>query len=102
MNQFPRVAAARHLVPWCGVAKGDEMPVYSFEGKTPELPGADRFWIAPTASVIGQVRLAEDVCLWFGVVIRGDNDLISIGAGTNVQEGTMLHTDPGIQLVVGA
>lgn len=57
-------------------------------------------WIAPTAVVIGRVRLEEDSSVWFGAVIRGDNEQISIGSGTNVQDGAILHTDPGFPLTL--
>ena len=70
--------------------------------RAPTLPDPGRFWIAPGAHVIGNVRLAADVGIWFGAVLRGDNELLDIGEGTNVQEGAMLHTDPGYPLVVGA
>jgi carbonic anhydrase/acetyltransferase-like protein (isoleucine patch superfamily) len=77
------------------------MPIYSLDGNVPELPEADRVWVAPDAHVIGKVRLGEDVGIWFGAVLRGDNELIDIGARSNVQEGAMLHTDIGFPLSVG-
>lgn len=77
------------------------MPVYALDEFSPELPGAGRYWIAPDAHVIGRVRLAEDVSVWFGAVLRGDNEPIEIGAGTNIQEGSMLHVDPGYPMVIG-
>lgn len=58
-------------------------------------------WIAPTAAVIGKVQLAEHSSVWFGAVIRGDNELISIGPGSNIQDGAVLHTDPGFPLTLG-
>jgi carbonic anhydrase/acetyltransferase-like protein (isoleucine patch superfamily) len=58
-------------------------------------------WIAPTAVVIGRVRLEEGSSVWFGAVIRGDNEQISIGSGTNVQDGAVLHSDPGFPLTLG-
>lgn len=58
-------------------------------------------WVAPTASVIGKVHLAQESSVWFGAVIRGDNELISIGPGSNVQDGAVLHTDPGFPMTVG-
>lgn len=58
-------------------------------------------WIAPTASVIGHVRLQADASVWFGAVLRGDNELIDIGEGSNVQDGSVLHTDPGSPLTLG-
>jgi carbonic anhydrase/acetyltransferase-like protein (isoleucine patch superfamily) len=78
------------------------MPVYAIGQRTPTLPGAGRFWIAPDAHVVGSVSLEEEVGIWFGAVLRGDNDQIAIGRGSNIQEGAMLHTDPGLRLVVGA
>jgi carbonic anhydrase/acetyltransferase-like protein (isoleucine patch superfamily) len=78
------------------------MPVFAFERFIPVLPPEGRFWIAPDANVIGQVELGEDVGIWFGAVLRGDNEPIVIGPRTNIQEGAMLHTDPGLTLSVGA
>jgi carbonic anhydrase/acetyltransferase-like protein (isoleucine patch superfamily) len=77
------------------------MPIYSLDGETPDLPGEGRYWIAPDAHVIGRVRLGEDVGVWFGCVLRGDNEWITIGARTNVQEGTVMHTDMGSPLDIG-
>lgn len=65
---------------------------------TPE-PG--RFWVAPTAVVIGQVTLEEDVSVWFGAVVRGDNEPIHIGARSNIQEQCVLHVDPGYPMTLG-
>lgn len=78
------------------------MPVFDLEGVTPELPANGRAWIAPTADVIGKVRLHEDASVWFGAVLRGDNELIEIGVRSNVQDGCVLHTDLGFPLVIGA
>ncbi|QFU16859.1 gamma carbonic anhydrase family protein [Microvirga thermotolerans] len=77
------------------------MPIYSLDDRMPDLPEPGRFWVAPDAHVIGSVRLGPDVGIWFGAVLRGDNELIDIGEGTNIQEGAMLHTDPGAPLSVG-
>lgn len=77
------------------------MPLYRLGDKAPVLPAADRFWLAPDAQVIGDVHLGEDVGIWFGAVLRGDNDPIVIGAGTNVQDGVMVHTDPGKGVTIG-
>ena len=77
------------------------MPIYALDHHIPDLPEPGQFWVAPDAHVIGMVRLARDVGIWFGAVIRGDNELIEIGEGTNIQEGCMLHTDPGFLLTVG-
>jgi carbonic anhydrase/acetyltransferase-like protein (isoleucine patch superfamily) len=78
------------------------MPLYALDDLVPELPPQGRFWIAPDAHVIGRVRLAEDVSVWFGSVLRGDNELIDLGARVNIQEGSMLHTDPGYPMTLGA
>lgn len=78
------------------------MPIYSLQHRRPILPPEGRYWIAPNASVIGDVQLEEDASVWFGAVLRGDNERIHIGARSNVQEGATLHTDPGFPLEVGA
>ena len=78
------------------------MPLYSLDDVSPMLPEDGRFWIAPDAHVIGRVRLGRDVGIWFGAVLRGDNELIDIGEASNIQEGAMLHTDMGAPLTVGA
>jgi carbonic anhydrase/acetyltransferase-like protein (isoleucine patch superfamily) len=78
------------------------MPLYSLDDVSPMLPEPGRFWIAPDAHVIGRVRLGHDVGIWFGAVLRGDNELIDVGDATNIQEGAMLHTDMGAPLTVGA
>lgn len=77
------------------------MPVYDLDGISPTLPDHDDFWIAPDADVIGHVQIGSAVGIWFGAVLRGDNDLISIGDGTNIQEHTMVHTDPGFPATIG-
>ena len=76
------------------------MPLYAFEGQQPAL--AEGAWIAPSAELIGDVRLAEQTSVWFGAVIRADNTTIAVGARSNVQEGAMLHSDPDAPLTVGA
>ncbi len=78
------------------------MPVYALHDLTPILPGAGRYWVAPDAHVIGNVRVGLDVGIWFGAVVRGDNELIDIGEATNIQEGALLHTDQGSPLTIGA
>jgi carbonic anhydrase/acetyltransferase-like protein (isoleucine patch superfamily) len=76
------------------------MPLYAFEDHRPTL--ADDVWIAPSAELIGDVRLGAQASVWFGAVIRADNTPIIIGARSHVQEGAMLHSDPGAPLTVGA
>ncbi|MCC6946431.1 MAG: gamma carbonic anhydrase family protein [Bradyrhizobiaceae bacterium] len=78
------------------------MPLYSLEGSSPELPAAGTFFVAEEAVVVGRVRLAEGVSIWFGAVVRGDNEFITVGARTNIQDGCVLHTDPGFPLDIGA
>ena len=78
------------------------MPIYALGDQEPTLPEVGRFWVAPDAHVIGRVVLAEDVGVWFGAVIRADNEPIEIGARTNIQDGAMLHSDPGSPLRIGA
>jgi carbonic anhydrase/acetyltransferase-like protein (isoleucine patch superfamily) len=78
------------------------MPIYALDDLVPVLPAADRYWVAPDAQVIGDVGLDEDVGIWFGAVLRGDNAPIRIGARSNIQEGAMVHTDPGIPVAIGA
>jgi carbonic anhydrase/acetyltransferase-like protein (isoleucine patch superfamily) len=78
------------------------MNIYDLGGKQPQLPKAGEYWIAPTAVVLGDVILKKNASVWFGAVVRGDNDPIEIGEGSNVQDGAVLHTDAGIPLVIGA
>jgi carbonic anhydrase/acetyltransferase-like protein (isoleucine patch superfamily) len=78
------------------------MPLYALDDWRPELPPEGQYWIAPNATLIGRVRLAKGASVWFGSVIRGDNDWIGIGENTNIQDLAVLHTDPGIPLSLGA
>ena len=77
------------------------MAIYSLDGIEPDRT-AGFSWIAPTASVIGKVKIGRDVGIWFGVTIRGDNELIIIGERSNIQENSVLHTDPGFPIIIGA
>lgn len=77
------------------------MAVYALDGIAPELPDDDDYWIADSAEVIGRVRIGKGASIWFGAVLRGDTELISIGPGSNVQDGAVLHTDPGFPLTLG-
>ena len=77
------------------------MTVYALDGVSPELPEEGACWIAPSAAVIGKVKLERFASVWFGAVIRGDNELIIIGENSNVQDGAVMHTDPGLPLTVG-
>lgn len=75
--------------------------LFEYENHTPVLPPAGQHFIAPDANVIGQVVLEPWVSVWFGAVLRGDNEPIHIGEGTNIQDLCVLHTDPGFPLRVG-
>ena len=77
------------------------MPLYSLDGVEVTTPGPGRYWVAPNASVVGRVHLGEDVSVWFNAVIRGDNEPIRIGDRSNIQEGAVLHVDPGFPLDIG-
>jgi carbonic anhydrase/acetyltransferase-like protein (isoleucine patch superfamily) len=77
------------------------MALYELDGTQVTVPANGRYWVAESASVIGQVTLEEDVSIWFGSVLRGDNEPITIGARSNIQDGVVLHTDPGFPCVVG-
>jgi carbonic anhydrase/acetyltransferase-like protein (isoleucine patch superfamily) len=77
------------------------MPLYALDGIEPELPKEGFYWIAPTATLIGKIIVEENVGIWFGAVLRGDNEPITIGKATNIQENCVLHTDMGYPLVVG-
>ena len=78
------------------------MTVYNLGAATPTLPPADEYWIAPNACVMGNVILKKNASIWFGCTLRGDNDPIVIGENSNVQDGSVLHTDMGSPLTIGA
>lgn len=77
------------------------MPIYSLDGVAPELPASGHYWIAPDAVVIGRVIIKEGASIWFGSVLRGDNEPIVVGEGSNIQENCVLHTDPGFPMTLG-
>ncbi len=76
------------------------MTVYSLAGVAPDI--ADTAWVAPDANVIGRVVMEDKTSIWFGCTIRGDNEEIRIGAGSNIQENVVCHTDLGFPLQIGA
>lgn len=78
------------------------MALYELGGVKPATPLGGRFWIAPNATVLGNVTLDDEASVWFGAVIRGDNEPIRIGERSNVQDGCVLHTDPGFPLTIEA
>ena len=75
------------------------MTLYQLDDKTPQV--ADSAWVADSAQVMGDVQLDENVSIWFNCTLRGDNDPITIGEGSNIQDGSVLHTDEGIPLTIG-
>ena len=77
------------------------MTCYALDGISPDLPEVGNYWIAPDAVLIGKVKLERNASVWFGAVLRGDNELILIGENSNVQDGCVMHTDPGAPLTVG-
>src|SRR5207253_7209447 len=81
--------------------KGARMAIYELDGQAPEFPADGRYWIADSASVIGRVRLKTDASVWFGSVLRGDNEWIELGERTQIQDNATLHTDPGFPIVIG-
>lgn len=77
------------------------MPLYTLDGIAPQFEDEDSAWIAPDASVIGDVFIGRNVGIWFGAALRGDTEAIRVGADTNVQEHTIMHTDAGFPLTIG-
>ena len=78
------------------------MGIYRLGDKQPQFPPQGDYWIAPNATVLGDVILLKDASVWFGVVVRGDNDPITIGERSNIQDNSVLHTDEGVPLTIGA
>lgn len=78
------------------------MTLYALGDDRPTLPDDGSAWIAPDANVIGKVVLGRDVSVWFGATLRGDNEPIVVGDGTNIQENCVMHTDMGFPLTIGA
>jgi carbonic anhydrase/acetyltransferase-like protein (isoleucine patch superfamily) len=77
------------------------MAIFELDGQAPELPPDGRCWIAESATVIGRVRLKSNSSVWFGAVLRGDNEWIELGERTQIQDNSTLHTDPGFPLTIG-
>jgi carbonic anhydrase/acetyltransferase-like protein (isoleucine patch superfamily) len=78
------------------------MPIYELNGARPEFPGEGEYWIAETATLIGRVRLKRETSVWFGAVLRGDNEWIELGERSQIQDNATLHTDPGFPMVIGS
>ena len=77
------------------------MAIYELNGQAPELPASGNYFIADTATIIGKVRLLEGASVWFGSVLRGDNEWIEVGENSNVQDNSTCHTDLGFPLTIG-
>ena len=77
------------------------MAIYELDGTAPEFPADGLYWVAETACLIGKVRLHTNVSIWYGSVLRGDNELIEINTRSQVQDNATLHTDPGFPLTIG-
>ena len=77
------------------------MPIYELDGRAPEFPGEGQYWVADSATLIGRVRLKQQASVWFGAVLRGDNEWIELGERSQVQDNATLHTDPGFPLTIG-
>ncbi len=75
--------------------------IFTLDGIAPEFPESGDFWVAPDANLIGKVVLEEAASVWFGSTLRGDNEEIRVGAGSNIQENCVLHTDMGYPLEIG-
>jgi carbonic anhydrase/acetyltransferase-like protein (isoleucine patch superfamily) len=75
--------------------------IYSLEGIAPEFPAGGDYWVAPSATLIGRVRLLRNASVWFGAVLRGDNDWIEVGENSNVQDNSVIHSDPGQPVIIG-
>ncbi|MFX0544495.1 gamma carbonic anhydrase family protein [Roseovarius sp. S1116L3] len=77
------------------------MTLYILDGHSPETPADNDYWVAPGAHVIGRVTLHPGSSIWFGATLRGDNEMITLGTGSNIQENCVLHTDMGYPLKIG-
>ena len=75
------------------------MALYRLDGLAPQV--AASAWVADSAQVMGRVELAEDASIWFGAILRGDTELLRIGRGSNVQDGSVVHSDHGFPVIVG-
>jgi carbonic anhydrase/acetyltransferase-like protein (isoleucine patch superfamily) len=99
---FTLVLKATSDVLWDEAIAGCPMTLYALQNWRPELPAAGEYWIAPNASLIGRVRLLKGASIWFGSVLRGDNDWITVGERCNVQDLCIVHADPGMPVVLGS
>ena len=77
------------------------MAIYELDGQAPEFPGEGQYYVADSAVLIGRVRLLAEASVWFGAVLRGDNEWIELGVRSQIQDNCTLHTDPGFPMVIG-
>ena len=77
------------------------MTIYALGERTPTFPESGNYWVAPDAQIMGAIILEENASVWFGAVLRGDNEPITIGVNSNVQDGSVMHTDIGFPLTLG-
>ena len=75
--------------------------IYELDGQRPQVPEEGRYWVAPSAAVIGKVRFKIDTSVWFGAVLRGDNEWIELGERSQIQDNPTLHNDPGFPITIG-
>ena len=78
------------------------MAIYQLDGQAPEFPPEGQYYIAESAAVIGRVRLKAEASVWFGAVLRGDNEWIEVGERSQIQDNATLHTDPGFPMTIGS
>ena len=78
------------------------MTIYALDGQAPEFPQSGEYWVADTAVLIGKVRLKHEASVWFGAVVRGDNEWIELGERSQIQDNATLHTDPGFPMIIGS
>ena len=78
------------------------MPIYELDGLKPEFPADGSYWVAESAVLIGKVRMKRDTSIWFGAVLRGDNEWIELGDRSQIQDNATLHTDPGFPMTIGS
>jgi len=78
------------------------MAIYELDGQAPEFPETGRYFVADSATVIGKVRLKTDASIWYGAVLRGDNEWIELGERSQIQDNATLHTDPGYPMTIGS
>ncbi len=77
------------------------MAIYALDDVNVDVPEGGAYWVAPNATVLGNVKLERNASVWFNAVLRGDNERITVGENSNIQDGSVLHTDPGCALTIG-